>query len=327
MYVPDEAIYGWWEPPFCYKIDLGRVFAILMILLYPTLMVYLTLLFQIVHMNDFFGGPITPDFIFNRCGPLHIMTWSSLLVECSCIIFIWPLRTRKAMLIAIALLHLGIEFAMNMHCFEWLTMIGWSFFLVERQEEQEGDKGHDCMNGTTSNAAAGVNETKGTGGQGPTNATSTSTAGTPNRTVRKCINLFLMILIPTFIYDTIPIREIANFFPVTKSSNSEKLSWSERTVWTLLKMQSFRTNVARPYYYESFVQSIGLYQGVWDLFTGSQDLNNRVETIIKYRNGTVASHISPDWKNITWYEKKRYQVRSVKSNTWIMDVSNVQMPT
>ncbi len=40
---------------------------------------------------------------------------------------------------------------------------------------------------------------------------------------------------------------------------------------------------------------------------GSQDHNNRVETIIKYRNDTVASHISPDWKNMTWYEKKRWQ--------------------
>ncbi len=225
-------------------------------------------LLQIVHMYDFFGGPFTPDFIFNRRGPLHIMTWSSLFVECSCIIFIWPLRTRKTMLIAIVLLHLGIELAMNMHCFEWLTMIGWSFFLVERQEEQEGDTVSDCINATRSKAAACVNETKGTRGQGSTNATTTSTAGTANRTVRKYINLFLIILIPTFVVDTIPIREIASFLPVTTPFSREKLSLSERLVWTLLKIQSFRTNVARPYYYELFVQSIGLYQGVWDLFTG-----------------------------------------------------------
>ena len=111
-----------------------------------------------MHSNDFFGGPITPDFLFNRRGPLQIMTWLSLVVECSCIIFIWPLYSRKVVFVAIALLHLGIEGAMNMHCFEWLTMIGWSLFLVERQDQ---DIVNDCVHtgNMTSANTVGVSDT------------------------------------------------------------------------------------------------------------------------------------------------------------------------
>jgi hypothetical protein len=238
------------------------------------------------------------------------LTWSSLVVECSCIILIWPLYTRKAMLVAIVLLHLGIEGAMNMHCFEWLTMIGWLFFLVERQDDA---KENDLIPKLTSTNAAGANDTNDVKPQNETIASSDSakTSGTVVKshwTRRMLIDLFLLIAIPTFVFDTIPFNELTRFIPSNVDNKTASMSpLLERLESALLALNNFRTNVAQPYFYIPFVHPIGLYQGVWDLFTGSQDHNNRIETIIHYRNDTFYTHISPDWINMTWYVKKRWQ--------------------
>lgn len=87
--------------------------------------------FQVIHITDFFGGAFTPDILYNRVGPLMLMTYASLFVETFCILFIWPQRTRFLTFCAVIGLHLGIELSMNMHCFEWLAMLGWVFFLAE----------------------------------------------------------------------------------------------------------------------------------------------------------------------------------------------------
>lgn len=88
-------------------------------------------LVQIMHPHDFFGGAFAPDFIFNRLGPLMLASYSSMLLECSCIFFVWPRATRIPTVISMIMLHIGIELAMNMHCFEWLSILGWLMFLVE----------------------------------------------------------------------------------------------------------------------------------------------------------------------------------------------------
>jgi hypothetical protein len=208
------------------------------------------------------------------------------------------------MLVAIVLLHLGIEGAMNMHCFEWLTMIGWLFFLVEREDI------NNVHNKATTADAVAVNETYtgSTNDQGKTNTplTSATTASTDmkhHRISRTLINLFLLIAIPTFVFDTIPFNELTRFIP----SYADNAPLLQRLESILLTIHEFRTKVALPSYYIPFVHAIGLYQGVWDLFSGAQDHNNRIETIIQFRNDTLASHISPDWSNMTWYEKKRWQ--------------------
>ena len=82
-------------------------------------------------MSDFWGGPFTPDFLFNRLGPLKILCWVSLVVECTCWIVVWFKPLRVPTVIVMVLFHIGIDLAMNMHCFEWLFILGWLFFLVE----------------------------------------------------------------------------------------------------------------------------------------------------------------------------------------------------
>jgi hypothetical protein len=87
-------------------------------------------IWRVSHMNDFYGGPFNPEFVFNVLGPLKLLCWASLAIESTCWIFIWPKATRIPMLVAIVGFHVGIDLAMNMHCFEWLAILGWMSFLA-----------------------------------------------------------------------------------------------------------------------------------------------------------------------------------------------------
>lgn len=88
---------------------------------------------HVIHTNDFFGGIFAPDFMFNRVGPLRLLTYTSLMLETISPVSAWIAPRTTAILMI--LLHLGIEMAMNMHCFEWLSMIGWSIFLIQGNKE------------------------------------------------------------------------------------------------------------------------------------------------------------------------------------------------
>ena len=215
---------------------------------------------------------------------MHLLTWASLVVECSSIILIWPKYTRHVTLISIILLHLGIDGAMNMHCFEWLAILGWLFFLVERQPNDAN---------TTRIARDDMKETS-----KPAIAQTSNTNDSAWR--RGVINLFLLLVTATFLFDTIPFNQFASMLPNLGVT-------TDALEHILLAFHKFRTNVAQPKFYEPYLYPIGLYQGTWDLFTGANDHNYRYETIITYDNGTFIEHWSPDWGTMTWYEKKRWQ--------------------
>ena len=207
------------------------------------------------------------------------------MVECGSIIFIWPLLTRRVTLISIILLHLGIDGAMNMHCFEWLSILGWLFFLVECQPNDVGT----------------VSTTKGSSKTSTPAVAATITSPTKDSTwSRIAINLFLFIVTASFLFDTIPFSHLASMLP-TMGETTDTLES------ILLMLDDFRTEVAQPNYYEPYLYPLGLYQGTWDLFTGTNDHNYRYETIITFDNGTSVEHWSPDWGTMTWYEKKRWQ--------------------
>ncbi|KAL7541085.1 hypothetical protein ACHAWF_006849 [Thalassiosira exigua] len=83
-----------------------------------------------------------PEFIneilFNRLLPVKLQTWLSLVVEMLSFVTIWPLKTRKITFIAIVLLHIGIELALLMHIFEYLSVLGWvSFFAFPNDGKSE----------------------------------------------------------------------------------------------------------------------------------------------------------------------------------------------
>ena len=94
-------------------------------------------MYRISHTNDFYPGLLNPDFLFNRVLPSKLITWSSLFIELTCFITIWIPLLRIPTLVVVFAFHVGIDLAMNMHCFEWLTLVGWSSFLAQRDSSQK----------------------------------------------------------------------------------------------------------------------------------------------------------------------------------------------
>lgn len=90
----------------------------------------------ISYSNDFYPGIFNPDFLFDRLGPLKLMTWSALFIEVSSWSLVWVPQLRIPIVVSMILLHVGIEITMNMHCFEWLAITGWLFFLLESDPKQ-----------------------------------------------------------------------------------------------------------------------------------------------------------------------------------------------
>jgi hypothetical protein len=183
---------------------------------------------------------------------------------------------------------------MNMHCFEWLSILGWLFFLVHRQEAptitEISTSTSTHVSKTTTSATIKKQD------QQVVDTTNKKTTIT-SYLMRGIINIFLVIILSTFVIDATPFNQFADFIP-----------FDDTTIGSLLvAMEEYRTDVLLPNYYVPYIYPIGLYQGVWDLFTGTNDHNYRVESVITYHNGTEISHWSPDWGLMTWYEKKRYQ--------------------
>lgn len=195
------------------------------------------------------------------------------------------------------LLHVGIDLTMNMHIFEWLSIIGWCMFLFESDESQP----------TTSFAASSA----------------TNMSALWKR--RWCINLFLTTVILTFFIDTFPIIYMYEGFvcllrPITGLSlSSPGLRSLSKSV---SKANAYRKKVFINPFVLRYLDPLGLYQEVWDMYSDASDEFLRFETILSFykksplfsSNASDESDIredyrilSPDWSTMTWYEKKRWQ--------------------
>jgi len=87
-------------------------------------------------------GRFYPAFVielfYNRLITIKLQTWLCLLIENICVVTIWPKRTRKITFAAVVLMHLGMEFALVMHIFEYLSVLGWMCFFVYPNDAEEG---------------------------------------------------------------------------------------------------------------------------------------------------------------------------------------------
>ena len=79
------------------------------------------------------------ELMYNRMIAIKIQTYMSLVIENLCYITIWPLKTRKWTFIAIVLLHIGIELALLMHIFEYLSVLGWVVFFAYPNDGKPAD--------------------------------------------------------------------------------------------------------------------------------------------------------------------------------------------
>jgi len=83
----------------------------------------------ILRLEEFRRFPV-PDFVFL---PIlnHIETWGALLVEGSLGTLIWIPKLRRWVILSGVLLHLGIEYSMNIPLFEWIMMGSLVLFATE----------------------------------------------------------------------------------------------------------------------------------------------------------------------------------------------------
>ena len=84
-----------------------------------------TAMYYVMHLDDFFGHLWVPQVAQNSLVVSRFLTWTSLWIEVGAPMLIWFKETRRPALIAIVLLHLGIEYMMNLFLFEWIMLAGW----------------------------------------------------------------------------------------------------------------------------------------------------------------------------------------------------------
>jgi Vitamin K-dependent gamma-carboxylase len=83
-------------------------------------------MYYIMNLDDFaLHGPV-PRAFRTSLALSRLFSWSSLAIELGAPILIWFEETRRWALAAIALLHLSIEYMMNIYLFEWIMLLGWT---------------------------------------------------------------------------------------------------------------------------------------------------------------------------------------------------------
>ena len=81
-------------------------------------------IYYVSRLDDVFGRFPVPDLVFESMSTMRIMTWCVLALEVAIPVGLWIKRTRLSALIAAALLHLSIDYAMNLFLFEWIMIVG-----------------------------------------------------------------------------------------------------------------------------------------------------------------------------------------------------------
>lgn len=237
-------------------------------------------MWRITHMNDFYGGVFNPDFIFNRLGPLKFMCWSALVVETLCYITIWPKRTRLFTLAVVVALHVGIELSMNMHCFEWLSLLGWMPFLVTPDDAAAAPA-------TTTPESSSSSENK--------NKKKNHTNNTNKSYYRWVVNAGILSLL------------------VANTTQCNVMTYVEESSPAVLKPIFSQYNAASEYlrdnYVHPFTFPLGLYQYAWDLYKGDVNTSHKsyILTLTFENGGEPLTYQSPDWYDTPWYIKKRNQ--------------------
>jgi hypothetical protein len=242
------------------------------------------------------------------------MTWSSLFLECTGFVLVWlPSRRLRHLTVAsMILLHVGIDMTMNMHIFEWLSIIGWCMFLFESEEPSTEPWQREETNPPTAPL--------------PKNR---PTGPPPFHGRRGILDAFLITVLLIFFIDTVPFMELYDSLLLLLTYNAKtnevlssnaSISLAKRALNLLYyshwwRDQLFTIPIAIPFLYP-----LGLYQGVWNLYSGAPDTFCRYEILLSTNNNTfdaetldritskdISIFRSPDWGTLTWWEKKRWQ--------------------
>ncbi|OEU05865.1 hypothetical protein FRACYDRAFT_266749 [Fragilariopsis cylindrus CCMP1102] len=261
-----------------------------------------TALFTIGQNHDFNGGVLQHYFLslFRWNLPLKCLAWFSLLVELLCPWFIWPSFSRVYTLIAVTLLHLGIELTMNMHTFEWNSILGWMVFLVVPHR-------HKNSNITAVSTAATSEHTS---------VDHSLTQKQPllsRATVSRAGINFWIVILTLCAFVQCPMLETLHRLFVDEGF----APWLDPMVGSMVQGNHWILTQLEP-----VIDGLGIRQGSWQMYCpGCHNTNYRYEAIVQYHSvpkeggagndasgtTTTVAWSSPEWTNMTWYERKRWQ--------------------
>lgn len=88
-----------------------------------------TAMYYVSRLDDLFGRFPTPSFVWRSAAWMKFLGWGVIAVEAAVPVFIWFKETRWLALAAAVLLHLGIDYAMNLFAFHWIMLVAWSSFV------------------------------------------------------------------------------------------------------------------------------------------------------------------------------------------------------
>lgn len=237
------------------------------------------------------------EFLFNRMAIVKLQTWAALLIELGCIVTIWIPSLRWYTFLAVVALHVGIELALIMHAFEYLSVVGWASFLVYP---------NDCLR-RESNATPGIAQEKGgeartflKKGTGDSLDKSTvnkaGKGGMVGRIIapktRKVVSesILIGILLYFFTVDAVPRSEIMEILP-------PKARW-------VFKTFLFPTSATKDAS-EEWGEMAGIHTGAWTVYRGIPPHSDySLTAVIQYTDGTAPS---------IWREEDLYAHNDLRS--------------
>ena len=89
-----------------------------------------TAVYYATRIRDYDRFPV--PYLFDHLWTIKLMTWGTLLVELALGALVWFRDLRYPVLLAGVLLHLGLEYSMNIQLFQWLMLTAFVLFIDPR---------------------------------------------------------------------------------------------------------------------------------------------------------------------------------------------------
>jgi hypothetical protein len=89
-----------------------------------------TAVYYVTRVREFDRFPV--PYLFDHLWTLKLMTWGTLAVELALGTLVWFRDLRYPVLLAGLLLHLGLEYSMNIQLFQWITLSAYILFIDPR---------------------------------------------------------------------------------------------------------------------------------------------------------------------------------------------------
>jgi Vitamin K-dependent gamma-carboxylase len=237
----------------------------------------------------FFPGWVS-EYFFNRMAIVKLQTWIALVIECSCMFTIWVPSLRWYTFLAVIALHIGIELALIMHAFEYLSVIGWISFFIYPNDTLKKDS-------TKTTGAAKSDTSSVPSVNGVMKTSSKSDKG----------KLLARILAPSnrkILLESVLVGVLLFFFTVDSIPRNDVLKVLPSGVGSMVKSFVFPTKETRKLSLQ-WGERFGIHAGQWTVYRNIPPHSDYTLTaVIQYKNGTAPS---------VWHEPDFYARTDLKS--------------